>query len=99
MEYATFNARLELVLRVVRRTPKAAMIAMMTAVSVIIFTDTYWKALWIGAFAFLLSMFTTWRRFVEPISFIVFLAAVVVACIEPSTLDRIQTSVRAMVAR
>ncbi|WP_426441711.1 hypothetical protein [Bradyrhizobium genosp. P] len=80
-----------LVLRVIRLN-KAAMIAMMTAVSVLVFAEAYWKALAIGAFAFLLSMFTTWRRFVEPISFVVFLGAVVVACTAPATLAKLQTA-------
>ncbi|WP_426441718.1 hypothetical protein [Bradyrhizobium genosp. P] len=92
MDYATFSARFDLGLRVLRIIPKAVIVAMMTAVSVAIFTGGYWKALWIGTFAFLLSMFTTWRRYLEPISFFIFLAALVVTCTEPATLAKIQTA-------
>jgi ABC-type proline/glycine betaine transport system permease subunit len=59
---------------------KAWLIAMMAVFSIWVFTDSVWKALFIG-FAFLpIALFRTWSRFLEPVSLVVFLAAVAYVC-------------------
>src|SRR5215467_12962265 len=70
--------------------PKAMIIAIISAIAVVQFTGSYGKAAWIGGVAFLLSLYTIWRRFLEPICILLFLGAAIIACNEPGVLAKIQ---------
>jgi hypothetical protein len=63
-----------------RAFSKAALIGLMATISIWIFTESAWKALLFGFAFFVISLFRTWSRFLEPIGLLVFIAAVVYAC-------------------
>lgn len=65
----------------------------MTAISVGIFTGSFWKATWISFMVPVLSLFMTWRRYLEPLCFVVFVLAVIFTCIERETLMKLQLAV------
>jgi hypothetical protein len=67
-----------------------------TAIAVAIFTGSYWKATWIGVSVLILSLFTTWRRYLEPLCFFFFVLAVIFTCVEPSTLAKVQSVIARM---
>ncbi|WP_027579878.1 hypothetical protein [Bradyrhizobium sp. Ai1a-2] len=69
---------------------KAPIMSYMTAITVVIFTGSYWKATWISFAVFLLSLFTTWRRYLEPLCFFAFAAAVIAECSSLGTLAKLQ---------
>jgi hypothetical protein len=60
-----------------RSASKAALIGIMTLFSMAVLTETIGKALIVSSICFAISLFNTWRRYLEPISFIVFCGAVV----------------------
>jgi hypothetical protein len=70
--------------------PKAIIIAIMSTIAVVQFTGSYGKATWISGVALLLSLYTSWRRFLEPICILMFLGTEIIACIEPDVLAKIQ---------
>jgi hypothetical protein len=70
--------------------PKAIIIGIVTASAVVEFTGSYGKASWIGGIAFVMSVYTIWRRYLEPISILLFLGMAIVACIEPGVLTKMQ---------
>lgn len=59
---------------------KASLIGLMATFSIWIFTESASKALLFGFAFFIISMFRTWGRFLEPIGLLVFVAAVVYTC-------------------
>ncbi|MGY8661739.1 hypothetical protein Q3C01_05140 [Bradyrhizobium sp. UFLA05-109] len=77
-----------------RTAVKAAIMVCMTAISIVMFTGSFWKAAWISFSVLVLSVFTTWRRYLEPLCFFVFVLAVIFACIEPDTLIKLQLAVQ-----
>jgi hypothetical protein len=59
---------------------KAILLGLMTIFSVWVFTGAGWKAVFFGLAFFVISIFNTWRRFLEPIGLLVFCAAVAYDC-------------------
>jgi hypothetical protein len=70
--------------------PKAVIVSAVTAIAIVEFSGSYGKALWVSAIALLMSLYSTWRRFLEPICAIVFVATAVAICTEPGTLAKLQ---------
>jgi hypothetical protein len=73
-----------------RTVLKAFVMVVMTMIAVVIFTGSYWKATWIGFWVLVLSLFSTWRRYLEPLCFAAFVAAVIFTCVEPDLLTRLE---------
>lgn len=73
-----------------RRLPKAIIMAIISMIAVVVFTDSYWKATWISTSVLILGSFSTWRRYLEPLCLLAFIAAVFVTCCEPSFLMRLE---------
>lgn len=59
---------------------KATLICLMTMFSVWTYAGSLSKALLFGCAFFIISMFQTWRRILEPVSLLVFCAAAVYTC-------------------
>lgn len=72
---------------------KAPIIAAMIAFSVSTFSGSLLKGVLIGVVCFAASIFNTWRRYLEPIGFWVFLVAVVVWC-DPTVPDNVRYGAR-----
>ena len=65
-----------------RSAAKAFLIALMMAYAVAAVSNSLGKAFLLGGFGFLLACFNTWRRYLQPISLVVFLAAAVYSCLD-----------------
>jgi len=63
-----------------RLAAKACLIALMLSFSVEVLTGNPVRAVVVGLFFLVLALFSTWRRFLEPISLFVFCIAVVCWC-------------------
>ncbi|WP_441228052.1 hypothetical protein AB7813_08855 [Tardiphaga sp. 20_F10_N6_6] len=74
----------------IRTACKAPVIALMSGIAVGIFSGALGKALLVGIVCLVVSLFATWRRFLEPISFWVFVAAIIYWC-DARLIDRIAT--------
>ena len=74
-----------------RAMPKAIIMAAISAIAVVVFTGSFWKATWISSSVMVLSLFTTWRRYLEPLCLLAFVAAAVATCCEPGLLARLET--------
>jgi hypothetical protein len=59
---------------------KAAVVAVMLFFSVSTFSGSILKGLLIAVISFMAALFATWRRYLEPISFLAFCVAVVFWC-------------------
>jgi hypothetical protein len=59
---------------------KAPVLATLTITTIVITTDSIWRALLIGSICGMASMFRTWRRFLEPICLFSYVAAVAFWC-------------------
>jgi hypothetical protein len=87
-----FIEPIDLVLHRHHRTVlKAVIMTITTAIAVVIFTESYWKASWIGLSVLILSLFTTWRRYLEPLCLFVFVLAMIFICVEPNTLTKVKS--------
>jgi hypothetical protein len=75
---------------VYRAMPKAIIMAIISAIAVLVFTGSYWKASWISTSVLVLALFTTWRRYLEPLCLFAFVAAAFATCCEPGFLTRLQ---------
>jgi hypothetical protein len=73
-----------------RTALKASIMATVTMMAVVIFTDSYWKATWIGFWVLVLSLFSTWRRYLEPLCFVAFVLAEIFTCVDPAVLTKMQ---------
>jgi hypothetical protein len=69
---------------------RAVALLVATAVSVLVFTGSSWKASWISITVFLLALSTTWRRYLELLCISTFAVAVVVACVDTDTLEKMK---------
>jgi hypothetical protein len=69
---------------------KAPMIALMSALAVGIFSGAPGKAVIVGMLCLVAAFFTTWRRFLEPLSFWAFVAAVIYWC-DAKLINRLAT--------
>jgi hypothetical protein len=81
-----------------RTLGKVALIGFIMLFSVGVLTGSFWKAVVISFFCFVLSTFNTWRRYLEPISFLVFCIAVVYWCDE-EFVSHIKTALSGMSIR
>ncbi len=63
-----------------RAVLKAPLIGLMMLFSIYVITGSVSKGLSVSSICVLISLFTTWRRFLEPISFAVFCLAVIDLC-------------------
>jgi hypothetical protein len=63
-----------------RSVLKASLIGIMVFFSVCAFTGSVWKAFVVGTLCLAISMFNTWRRYLEVAGFFVFCFAVVHWC-------------------
>jgi hypothetical protein len=59
---------------------KATLIGLMAIFSVWTFTGSFWKAILFGFAFFVISMFQAFSRLLEPVSLLVFCAAVAYTC-------------------
>jgi hypothetical protein len=59
---------------------KAIVIGLMVGFSVIVFSGSIFKGFLIGALCLLVAGFNTWRRYLEPLTFWIFIAAVIYWC-------------------
>jgi hypothetical protein len=72
--------------QLVLRTPaiiKAPIVWAMTFATIVIVTGAIWRAVWIAAIVSTASLFTAWRRIIEPFCLLAFLAAIVFLCWPP----------------
>jgi hypothetical protein len=72
---------------------KAPIIAVMITFSVMTFSGSIFKGILVGTVCLAASIFNTWRRYLEPIGFWIFLVAVVVWC-DPSVPDNVRSGAR-----
>lgn len=63
-----------------RSGAKAVLIGVMIFSAVVVFTGSIWKAFVIGLFCIVVSFFNTWRRYLEPIAFVLFCAGMAFWC-------------------
>jgi hypothetical protein len=71
---------------------KASVVAVMLFFSVSTFSGSIWKGLLIAAISFMAALFATWRRYLEPISFLAFCAAVIFWC-DPELPQHVKSAV------
>jgi ABC-type proline/glycine betaine transport system permease subunit len=72
-----------------RGIAKACLIAIMMATAIGVASNSIWKSLVFGAIIFFVACFNTWRRYLQPISFVLFLAAMAYVCVDFSWLPKI----------
>jgi hypothetical protein len=74
---------------------KSIAIAGMVWFGIAVFSASIMKGFWIGLACMFLALFTTWRRFLEPLSFSLFCIAVVFWC-DPQALQRVVAAFRSI---
>jgi hypothetical protein len=72
-----------------RGIAKAGLIAMMMAVAIGVASNSIWKSFVFGTIIFLVACFNTWRRYLQPISFVLFFAAMTYVCVDFSSFPKI----------
>jgi hypothetical protein len=78
---------------------RAAAVAAMTLFSVYVLTGSFGKTLLISVMSGAISLFHTWRRFTEPVSFLLFCAATAVFMgLNADHLRSFAASIRALIA-
>lgn len=82
----------ELMDHYVRPMLKAMVIAAVSMFSIAVFTGSPAKAVTVALFVLVLALFSTWRRYLEPICFIIFCAAVL-AWTDVDILDRLRGAI------
>jgi chromate transport protein ChrA len=78
----------------VRSGLKAVVIASVTAITILIFTGSFWKSTWISTIVMVLALFAGLRRYLEPICVLAFAAAVIVICSPPNFLAGLTLAIR-----
>lgn len=78
--------------RYARPMLQAMVIAAVSLFSIAVFTGSPAKAVTVALFVLAMAMFSTWRRYLQPISFIVFCAAVL-AWTDVDILDRVRGAI------
>ena len=76
-DFESIDSLLSLHLRTILKAP---LIGLMVLFSLYVITESTSKSLLVGFICFCISLFRTWRRFLEPLSFVLFCLAVVVLC-------------------
>jgi hypothetical protein len=64
---------------------KVIIITCVTVITVVTFSGSYWRAIWIALAVFVLSLFNVWRRLLEPLCLVAFVAVVIFDCAEPGS--------------
>lgn len=85
----------DLAVKHLRTLAKATLIGLMTLLVVLVSTGSGGKAIAIGFSCWTLSFFNTWRRFLEPVAFFLFCAAMVYWC-DPDIWQRAKASITAL---
>lgn len=80
-----FDREVEVFLKTyIRNLLKAPLIGLMVAFEVSVVSQSVYKTLWAFALFTMLSFFTTWRRFLEPMAFFALIPAMI-AFVHPTT--------------
>ncbi len=59
---------------------KALVLASISIFVVLVFTGEFWKAVLVSIMTFVMALFSTWRRYLEPIGLMAFVVATIFLC-------------------